>query len=290
MYRADGYRVRSEDPMYEIVPYIMPKRYDAANSIKYDIDLSSMQDYIIKCRKKGINMNHMSVIIAGYLRLVSQNPYLNRFCMNKKIYARNHFCVSFVTLQPGKEGDTVCKVYFNLDDTIFTVNEKVNDAIEKARVPASENAMDKLMKGLLRIPFLTGAAIGFLKTLDKYITLPFSIIDVSPFHTSLFITNLASIRTNTVFHHIYDFGTTGIFCSMGQPIKRVVLNGENVEEKKVIELGIVTDERIANGHYYARCFKELKRYFKNPEVLEAKPEKIVRDKDVIKKKPKFIVK
>lgn len=290
MNRADGYRVRSDDPMYEIMPYIMPKRYDAANSIKYDIDLEHMQDYIRKCRKNGVNMNHMSVIIAAYLRVVSQNPYLNRFCVNKKIYARNHFCVSFVTLQQGKEGDTVCKVYFNLDDDIFTVNEKVNQAIEKARIPTYESPLDKLMKVLVRIPFLTGLLIGSLKTLDKIWTLPFSILDVSPFHTSLFITNLASIRTNTVFHHIYDFGTTGIFCSMGQPLKKVVLNGEKVSEKKVIELGIVTDERIASGHYFGRCFKELKRYFKNPELLETKPEKIVRDPDVTKKTPKFIVK
>lgn len=289
MYRADGYRIRSKDPMYEIVPYIMPKRYDASNSIKYDVDLERMQEYARTCRKDGVQMSHMGIIIAAYLRVVSQNPQLNRFCVNKKIYARNHFCVSFVTLRPGDEGETVCKIYFNLDDDIFTVNEKINNAIEKARSTSEENSMDKLMTKLLRIPFLTGFAIGALKLMDKLFTLPFSVIDASPFHTSLFVTNLASLRTNTVFHHLYDFGTTGIFCSIGQPMKKLVRNGENIIEKKVVELGIVTDERIADGHYYARCFKELKTYFKNPELLEKKPEKIVEDHEVSKKKKKFIV-
>ena len=290
MYRADGYRVRGNDAMYELVPYIMPYRYDASNSVTVDIDLDLMQDYIKKCRKKGINMSHMSIIIAGALRIASQNPFLNRFVMNRKIYARNHFCVSFVTLQPGKTSDTVNKLYFNLDDDIFTVNQKVQEAIERTQQPTSQNALDKLMASLLRIPFLVGAAVGVLKFIDKYFTLPFSIINASPFHTSLFITNLASIRTNAIYHHLYEFGTTGIFISMGQPEKKVEKNGETVEETKIMPLGIVTDERIANGHYYGRCFRELNRYYRNPELLEIPPEQVVNDPDVKKRNPKFIVK
>ena len=290
MYRADGYRVRGNDAMYELVPYIMPYRYDASNSVTVDIDLDLMQDYIKKCRKKGINMSHMSIIIAGALRIASQNPFLNRFVMNRKIYARNHFCVSFVTLQPGKTSDTVNKLYFNLDDDIFTVNKKVLEAIERTQQPTSQNALDKLMASLVRIPFLVGAAVGVLKFIDKYFTLPFSIINASPFHTSLFITNLASIRTNAIYHHLYEFGTTGIFISMGQPDKKVEKNGETVEERKIMPLGIVTDERIANGHYYGRCFRELNRYYRNPELLEVPPEQIVKDPDVKKQNPKFIVK
>ncbi|MGN1334038.1 MAG: hypothetical protein ACI4U1_02895 [Anaerovoracaceae bacterium] len=290
MYRADGSRVRSNDAMYELVPYIMPYRYDASNSVTVDIDLGLMQEYIRKCRKKGINMSHMSIIIAGALRLASQNPCLNRFVMNRKIYARNHFCVSFVTLQPGKTSDTVNKLYFNLDDDIFAVNSKVQEAIERTQQPASQNAMDKLMASLVRIPFLVGAAVGVLKFIDKYFTLPFSIINASPFHTSLFVTNLASIRTNAIYHHLYEFGTTGIFISMGQPEKRIEKNGETVEEKKIMPLGIVTDERIAHGQYYGRCFRELNRYYKNPELLEVPPEQIVKDPDINHKRHKFIVK
>lgn len=290
MYRADGYRVRTNDAMYELVPYIMPYRYDASNSVTVDIDLGLMQEYIRKCRKKGINMSHMSIIIAGALRIASQNPCLNRFVMNRKIYARNHFCVSFVTLQPGKTSDTVNKLYFNLDDDIFAVNSKVQEAIERTQQPASQNALDKLMASLVRVPFLVGAVVGVLKFIDKYFTLPFSIINASPFHTSLFVTNLASIRTNAIYHHLYEFGTTGIFISMGQPEKRIEKNGETVEEKKIMPLGIVTDERIANGHYYGRCFRELNRYYKNPELLEVPPEQIVKDPDINHKKHKFIVK
>lgn len=290
MYRSDGYRVKGNDPMYEIVPHIMPQRYDASNSIKVNIDLEPIQDYVRQCRRRGVSISHMSIIIAGYLRLVSQNPYLNRFVMNKKIYARNHFCVSFVTLTPGAESDTVSKLYFNLDDTLDIVNDKINAAIDRAKNLKGPNSMDKLAAKLCRTPFLLTFGIGFLKLLDKFFTLPMSIVDASPFHTSLFVTNLASIRTNTIYHHLYEFGTTGVFVSMGQPMKKIVKNGETVEEKKIMELGIVTDERIANGHYYGRCFKELSRYYKNPTLLETPPETIVKDPHVRKKNPKWILK
>lgn len=290
MYRTDGYRVRTDDPMYEIAAYVMDKRYDASNCIKQDIELDLLQDYIKKCRKKGISMTHMSIIIAGYLRLVSQNPHLNRFVMNKRIYARNHFCVSFVTLNPNRNGNTVNKVYFNLDDDIFTVNQKINQAIEKVQNGTCETSMDKLAKKLVRIPGLLTVAVSIIKFMDKHFALPFSIVDASPFHTSMFITNLASIRTGTIYHHLYEFGTTGVFVSMGKPVKRLRKNGEKIEEYKAIELGMVMDERIAEGSYFGRCFREVKRYFRNPELLEQKPEFIVQDKDIKNKNPKFISK
>ena len=290
MYRTDGYRVRTKDAMYEIVPYIMPKRFDASNSIKVDADLEKMQDYIRKCRAKGIKMSHMAILIAAYLRLTSQNPLVNRFAMNKKIYARNHFCVSFVTLKPDQDTDTVTKVYFNLDDDIFTVNRKIEEAIEKVQVLDENNAMDNFMPKLLAVPFLMRVAVGGLKLLDKYFTMPFTMVDISPFHTSLFVTNLASIRTDTVNRHLYEFGTTGVFISMGKPVKKTYLDSDgNPYEKKIMELGVVTDERIANGHYMGRCFREFDKYLKNPEILEQPPEKINWDPDV-KKPIKWICK
>ncbi|MBP3759451.1 MAG: hypothetical protein J6I83_06400, partial [Firmicutes bacterium] len=141
MYRADGNKVRTSDAMYEIVPYIMPKRFDASNSIKVDIDLERIQEYSRKCRAKGVKMSHMAILIAAYLRLVSQNPLLNRFAMNKKIYARNHFCVCFVTLKPDSDTDTVTKVYFDLDDDIFTVNDRLEETIAKVQKGEESNSI-----------------------------------------------------------------------------------------------------------------------------------------------------
>lgn len=77
---------------------------------------------------------------------------------------------------------------------------------------------------------------------------------------------------------------------MGQPQKKLFKIGEVIEERKVIPVKVTTDERIESGYYFGRCFKEFKRYLSNPEVLESKPETIVKDANVYVKNPKFIVK
>lgn len=42
-------------------------------------------------------------------------------------------------------------------------------------------------------------------------------MDALPFHTSLFVTNMASIGMTRVYHHIYNFGDTTMFLSLGLP-------------------------------------------------------------------------
>lgn len=289
MIRADGYRLKDCDPFYEIIPYIMKRRYDATNYLDIDLDMHPIQKYVNQCRNNGIKMTHMAVLIAAYLRLVSQNPNLNRFVCNKRLYARNHFSVCFTTLKASNTTETVTKLYFNLDDDIFEVNRKLEAAIERDKQAETSNTMDILLKKVMRIPFLASAAIGLIKFLDKTIGLPFEVIDASPFHTSLFITNLASIRLKPVYHHIYEFGTTGMFIAIGQPEKRLVLTGEVVEETKVLPIKISADDRVESGYYYAKCFREFKKYVGNPALLEEKPEEIIRDPNVKVKNPKFIV-
>ena len=125
-----------------------------------------------------------------------------------------------VTLTQTKAGSTVAKVYFDLDDDIFTVNKKLSDVIEKIQDSTVESSMDRLAKKRVRVPGLLSVAVGFFMFLDKFFALPFSIVDASPFHTSLFVTNLASIRAGAAYHHLYQFGTTGIFVLLGQPSKK----------------------------------------------------------------------
>lgn len=88
--RPDGTRVKDLPPLVAAIPYIMPKRYDAWNSITENIDEEAVKAYIRHWRREGVRLNHMSVIIAAYYRAVLDNPKLNYFVMNGKIYRRNH--------------------------------------------------------------------------------------------------------------------------------------------------------------------------------------------------------
>ena len=270
--RADGRLEKKIDPIVRMTSYIMPQRYDAQVFCKRTADYDIIDDYVKEKRRQGIRITHMDVIIAAYIRTVKQKPELNRFVVNSKIYKRNEIAVCLTILKDktdGKINETVIKVKFKGDENIFEIKEKMNSEIEKNRKPSESNATDRLCNFLLAIPLLPGAAIGFIKWMDKMGLLPKWIIDASPFHTSMFITNLASIRMGYVYHHIYDFGTTSVFISMGQKETQVKLDKENNPViRNVMPLGIVTDERICSGAEYSAAFAVFEKYLKNPVILE----------------------
>lgn len=276
--RADGKKLKHIDPMYKIVPHIMTKRYDSMNMITLDIPYEPIQSYINGKRKEGVNISHMAVIIAAYLRTCAKYPALNRFIMNKKVYARNEYCISMVVLTPGTDGEeTESKMYFDPSNTIFEVNDNINNFVEANRNAPKDNAMEKFMNTILSVPGLLTVGVAFLKMLDKVGLLPKSIIDISPFHNSLVISNLISIRTNHIYHHIYEFGTTGIIVTMGNLREVPKRKGDEVVFEKCMPLGVVMDERLCSGYYFARAFRTMQKYLKNPELLEVPPEEIVKD-------------
>ena len=267
--RPDGKRVKNLPPIVAAIPYIMPKRYDAQNTITEYIDEEVVKNYIREKRHAGTRVDHMSVIIAAYYKAIQKNPKLNYFVVNRRIYARNHFCVTFVILKKlpdGSPDETTLKVYLEPTDTVFTVYEKIRDTIEKNSATEQKNSTDKFARAMFSVPGLPRFVVGLAYFLDRHGLLPKKVVELSPFHTSLFVTNLASIKTSFIHHHCYEFGTTSVFICMGKPVPDV--HSGNLS-RKVMPLGVTMDERICTGYEYATFCNDFRRYLKNPELLEA---------------------
>ena len=267
MKRADGYRVQNEDPMYYLIPQFLTKRYDAQNMITVDIPVEPLKSYINEKRREGIHISHIALILGAYLKAAERFPALNRFIVNKKIYQHNDFTVSMVVLRPGASNDTFSKIHLDFGDDIFTVQRKIDDYINENRQDV-ENPLDKLMGTILKMNGLLSFACGALRWADRHNLLPKSIIDISPFHASVLISNLASIRTNHIYHHVYEFGTTSVGITMGnmREIPHTV-RGE-IKLEKCIPLGVVMDERICSGHYFAQAFAYIKELLTDPHLME----------------------
>ncbi|MEE1054194.1 MAG: hypothetical protein U0L33_07670 [Acutalibacteraceae bacterium] len=271
--RADGKRIKNADPMYTVAAYIMNKRVDAMNMITIDIPVDPIKDYLAEKRKQGINISHMAVVLAAGVRTLKEFPELNRFVVNKKIYQRNEIAVGMVVLKAGQvDHGTMSKMYFDENNTIFEVNDIINKYVEENRESPENNSTEKMIKFLLSVPGILPVGIAVFKWLDKHGLLPKSIIDISPFHMSFGITNLASIRTNHIFHHCYEFGTTSLFMAMGNTREVPKRKGDEIEFEKCMPIGVVMDERIASGSYFAIAFRKMRHYLRNPELLELPPE------------------
>ena len=266
--RPDGKKVKGLTPIMSILPYIMPHRYDAQNTVTEYIDEEIIKAYIREKRRAGTRLNHMAVIMSAYYKAVQKNPKLNYFIMHNKIYERNHFCVSFVMLKKRADGtpdETSLKIYLEPTDTVFTINQRIQDAIAKNNESTYNNKTDKFVSFLFAVPGLMRFVVWLAHNLDKIGLLPRFVIDLSPFHTSLFITNLASIKTSFIHHHCYEFGTTSVFICMGKPVPGYPVANM---DKKVMPLGIVMDERICTGYEYATFCNDFRYYLRHPEELE----------------------
>lgn len=277
--RVDGRRVRGMNSMYYLIPQFLTHRWDSMNMITVDIPLEPIKEYKNRKRAEGESFSHLALVLAAYIRTAAEYPYLNRFIGNKKVYAHNDFAVSMVVMRPGTDEDTFGKIYLDYTDTIYDVSEKINNYIEENKKDNNPNALDKIMKILVGMPGCLNLAGYVLRFLDKHGLLPKPIIEASPFHASLLISNLASIRTNHIYHHVYEFGTTSVAITLGN--SRIVpkeKKGEIIFEKS-LPLGIVMDERICGGHDFAKAFSRIKHYLANPELLEVPPEfEIIPDK------------
>ena len=269
--RPDGTRVKGLSPIVQALPYVMPRRFDAQNWASDFVDEEIVKGYIRQKRRDGKAVTHMSVLVAAYYKAVLENPKLNYFIMNRKVYKRNHFCFSFVILKTRADGtpdETALKIFLEPEDDIFTISKKIKEHIERNLEAVHNNNTDRFANMAFSVPGLARFVFWLAYHLDLHGLLPRKVIDLSPFHTSLFVTNLASINTSFIFHHCYEFGTTSVFVCMGKPVPDPLAPAGS--RRKQMPLGVVMDERIATGIEYSRFFAAFERYLKKPELLETR--------------------
>lgn len=276
-YRSDGRKLKNIPPFFRIIPQVMRTRSDSQVYYDYDMPIKEMDEYINRKAAEGIKISYMNIVYAALVRLVALRPRLNRFVMNGRTFARNEIYISLAIKKSLSDDgqETTIKLPFNGTENIFEIKEKLDSKINENKEIIKVNETDALAKALSLIPnFLLKMAVSIIMFLDKHGMLPKFIIKASPFHTSAFLTNVASLGIDAIYHHLYDFGTTGVFLAMGKKKKSYIYDDENFKEEKCISLAFVCDERICDGYYFASSVKMFNRYLKKPELLEEKIQKI----------------
>lgn len=271
--RSDGKLVKGGDPMLRITSAIMKHRYDAMVNYLIEVDCESLDNFIVRERENGFHFSYMDIAMAAIVRMYAERPELNRFTMNTRIYDRNGIYICLTVKKSLREGadETTVKIGFDGSENIYQVKEKIDKAINANKGIDKVNSTDKTAKLLMCLPpFLLKFAVKFIMFLDRHGMVPKKLIELSPFHSSCFITNMKSISTEYVFHHIYDLGTVGMFVSLGKEIFRPVANkdGDGFHNAKIFQSGITIDERICDGLYYARSIKRIKNYLIDVDALK----------------------
>ncbi len=281
--RKDGRKLRTLEPMNVVVPFIMKERNDASNLFSDSIELSEIQKFVHEKRNNGMpGFNAMHVLIASYVRSIASNPGINRFVNGYRVYARNQI---EVIMEVKKElalnaPGTMMKFIFMPDSTVDEIYKQMNEKIIAYKNSSDEpSSFDKVAKFLGLLPrWFFRFTVFMLKWLDYHGKLPRFLLNVSPFHGSLVITSMASLNIPPIYHHLYNFGNVPMFISFSttRHVNEIDRDGV-VHNNHYLDLKFTTDERICDGQYYASALHDVRKYLKNPVLLNNPPEKVIED-------------
>ena len=284
--RSDGRRLRTLAPMDQITSYFQVERNSCSNLFEESFEISQVERYIRQKRREGLtDFGITHVLLAAYVRGIAKYPQLNRFISGQKVYSRGEdiqYCMTVKKEMTVEAPDTAIKVHLSPRDTAADVYEKLNAAIDSVKKTTElDSSLDGLIMVFNLVPGLfLKFTVWLLKTMDYFGLVPRFLLELSPFHGTLYFTSMGSLGLRPLYHHLYDFGNLPVFGAFGMKRKAFELQADgSIVQKKYVDMKFVVDERIVDGYCYAAFFKYYRRLIQHPEILDTPPEVIAQDID-----------
>ena len=272
--RRDATLLRNTDAMHFIMGIIYPHRADNEAYIAERVNLEPIKAYLAGKNVEGIPFKYtfFHVILTALVKTVTLRPKLNRFYANENYYQRNKVTAGFIIKKEFSDGseEAVALLEAKPDATIDTIHQEIYQRVHATRNEQKKNTTDNSMDLLNRLPrFLSKAVIRFIRWLDRHGWCPDVLIGDDPNYSSVFLSNLGSIKLRSGYHHLTNWGTCSLFCVIGEK-KWTPLYDEHglVEMRETVDLGLTVDERIADGYYYSKSIRLFKHLLEHPELLE----------------------
>ncbi|MBQ8964077.1 MAG: 2-oxo acid dehydrogenase subunit E2 [Clostridia bacterium] len=272
--RFDATLVRDIDALHWFMPYLYPNRADNEAFIREDFDLTNLEAFLEK-KNEGLDKAHRYTIFhavcAAIVKTFTLRPQMNRFIKGCRLYQRDDLSLGFVVKKQFRDNaaEGLAFIKFPPETTVDSLHERIRQEIFECRSDKLDNST-KGMEMFTHLPrWLMRIAIFILHRLDFYGKVPYDLIKADPNYASLFLTNLGSIKLNAGYHHLSNWGTTSVFVVIGEKARKPVFNEDGTfEMRTMLDVGITLDERIADGYYYAKTVRLLKKLIENPELLD----------------------
>jgi hypothetical protein len=271
--RKDGVKLKNIHAMHFVMPLMYPNRCDNEAFLSERIDLTNINAYLE--RKNASNpaykYNLFQVMVTAMLKVITLRPKMNRFIANQTMYQRNEVSAAFTVKKIFSDNgaEALAQIRSKGTDTIDTVHDEIFRQLSICRsdkVDAGTQSLNAVASIPGFLVKLVGAAARFL---DRHGWMPQSVIAGDPYYCSVVLSNLGSIGLHAGYHHLTNWGTTSVFCVVGQIKKRPFYDEDGtVHMKDSVDIGLTIDERLADGYYYSRTIQLLKKLLENPELLE----------------------
>lgn len=264
--RKDGTRVTEIDATHKIMPYLMKNRCEAEVYTTETIDITKLLEYLDQLnenKEQKITLFH--AVITAMAKTIYNKPLLNRFVAGKRFYDRNNIIFSFVAKNKLEENaeERLIILKTNYDMNLLNVSNKILTLVNKTKKENS-NEMNNTLSFVTSFPrCIVNIIMWAFRKLDYYGLVPKSISDTDPNYTSVLISNLGSIKCDSCYHHLNNYGTNSIVATIG--VIKETKEKRNI--RKTVDISLTLDERIADGFYFAKSIKLFKYILENPELL-----------------------
>ena len=270
--RRDGVRIKNLDGYHKILPYVMPKRTEAEVSLTEQFDLTELVKYMKERNKEDeTHIKLFHAMVTSIARTIYHRPRLNWFISGKYFYERPDITLSFVVKQEfADDGDeTLMFMKVDPDMNIDTISDLILGRVKKVRKEKS-NDLDKMMEfvGSLPRPVLE-VFFATLRRLEYHGVMPKTLSSGDPNYSTVMLSNLGSIGSDSCYHHLSNYGTCSIMITIGKMHKEQKLMEDGKwSERDVINCTFTLDERLADGFYFAKSLRIMKYLLENPKSME----------------------
>lgn len=275
--RKDGVWIRDTDSMHTLLPHMLPNRADNEAVLNEVIDLTAVNEYIAKknAAEPAFKYTFFHVICAALIKTLVLRPKLNRFYAGKRFYQRNDYSISFIVKKEFADSSEEAVAIIKADpesevSPVEQIHSKVEEICTSVRKEHKTDGTTDIMDTLTKMPTpILSFVMNTLAWLDFHGWYPTSLMLEDPYFSSIFVSNLGSIKMNASYHHLTNWGTNSFFVIVGEKKPTAFFNLDgSYEVREALELGITLDERIADGYYYSRSIKLVHKLLDNPELLD----------------------
>lgn len=271
--RKDGRLIRELDSLHFVTGVIYPNRCDNEAFISETIDLTNLNEFLKKknADNPDYKYNLFQCILTALVRTITLREKLNRFIANDNFYQRNEVSASFVVKKQFADNGAEALAFLHTkpDNNLDSIHEYIRKQVMECRsdkVDSSTNAMDIFNK----MPrWFSKFVIHIMMWVERHGWIPQSLVATDPYYSSVVLSNLGSIGMKSGYHHLTNWGTCSMICLIGQMKDRPFYDENGiVTMKPSVDIGITLDERVADGYYYSKSVKLLKKLLENPELLD----------------------
>ena len=263
--RKDGKYIKPEGAVALIMTYIFPRRCDAEVSSTVLFDLEELCKYVDDINEKGnieYKMTYFHAILTCFGKVFFNRNKLNRFVRNKRLYERDKISFSFMAKDKMTDDADEKIICLELDpnNNILDMSKRMAIDIFKSKTEG-KNDFDDVLKKFTWLPrCILSFIVRIVMFLDKHGINPKVLTEGDTNYSTVIFSNLGSIKSNSCYHHLNEYGTNSIVITIGT-IKEV-------EGRRKVDITFTLDERIADGFYFAKSVNMAQEIANNPKVLD----------------------